>query len=97
MGAPAKGAGAEAFRCAAPGFCARALDGRLSVFPPACRATMARPFSARELAQPAPPQSLQVSVVCPAQVLAGSMPDQCGNAKMMASDAYRQRIYEPLL
>ena len=27
---------------------------------PACRATMAWPFSARQLAQPAPPQSLQV-------------------------------------
>jgi hypothetical protein len=60
VGAPAKGAGAEAFRCAAPGLCARALDGRLSVFPPACRATMARPVSARQRAQPAPPQSLQV-------------------------------------
>ena len=36
-------------------------------------------------------------VACRAQVLAGSMPDQCGNAKMVASDAYRQWIYEPLL
>ena len=44
----------------APGLCARVLGGRLSVFPPACRATMAWPFSARQLAQPAPPQSLQV-------------------------------------